>query len=173
MMVIVLYSSSMKYMENQLGRAKESNVHLAKKYEEYQEEVEKCHDQIARQANLNHTLQIQVERLENELEELALAHQELVEKSAENEILFERRIQFMNDEVATTKKQMQLKEEGWKGLSMANDQYKDKCYNLENEISTRIEEIDHLKSSLKKKEALLDQFYLNRGSETTHKIELE
>lgn len=79
----------------------------------------------------------------------------------------------MNDEMANLKKQMQLKEEGWKSIHQANDQYKDKCYNLENEISLKIEEIDNLKIQLKKKDQMLDQFYLNRGAESTHKIELE
>lgn len=47
-----------------------------------------------------------MERLQNELEELGHAHQELIEKSSENEILFERRVQFMSDEMANMKKQM-------------------------------------------------------------------
>ena len=30
--------------ETQLGRYRESNVHLTKKFEEAQEEIERCHD---------------------------------------------------------------------------------------------------------------------------------
>lgn len=33
--------------------------------------------------------------------------------------------------------------------------------------------IDYLKNDLKKKDELLDQFYLNRGADTTVRIEVE
>ncbi len=56
---------------------------------------------------------------------------------------------------------------------MANEQYKDKSHQLENELAQRIEEIDRFKNEGKKKEELLDQFFLNRGAETAYKIELE
>jgi len=49
---------SLKYIEGQLGKVRDTNVYLSRRFEQAQEEVEKCHDQIARQANHNHLLEI-------------------------------------------------------------------------------------------------------------------
>ena len=47
-----------------LQRIKESNLKLSVQNERAEEEIERCHDQIARQASQNHQLHMQVRSLE-------------------------------------------------------------------------------------------------------------
>eukprot|EP00347_Sterkiella_histriomuscorum_P000635 403375084 len=168
-----LQRDNSKFIETQLHRVKENNVLLSRRFEQAQEEIEKSHDQIARQAQHNHNLKLQNEKLQQELEEIVLEHQNLMQRQSEDAISYERRIEHLNQELLQQKKMHSMKEDNMRQLQVANDQYKDKSFKLENEISDRIEEIDRLKAEARKKEELLDQFFLNRGAETAFKIEME
>jgi len=46
--------SSLRYVEIQLAKSREANKELQKRYEEAQVEIEKSHEQVNRQANINH-----------------------------------------------------------------------------------------------------------------------
>ena len=45
---------SLKYVELQLAKTRDNFAKLSTKYEEASEEIQKCHEQINRQANINH-----------------------------------------------------------------------------------------------------------------------
>jgi len=45
---------SLRYVEIQLAKTRDNYSNVCKKYEEAQQEIEKCHEQINRQTNINH-----------------------------------------------------------------------------------------------------------------------
>lgn len=53
--------NSLRYVEIQLAKCKEAKRELSEKYENAQDEIQKCHEQIARQANINHAQTRQIE----------------------------------------------------------------------------------------------------------------
>jgi hypothetical protein len=53
-------------------KLKEHNFRISELYEKNEEEIERCHDQIARQASQNHNLQQKMEELENQLDQMSL-----------------------------------------------------------------------------------------------------
>lgn len=46
--------NSLRYVEIQLAKNKDSKRDMTEKYEAAQLEIEKCHENISRQANINH-----------------------------------------------------------------------------------------------------------------------
>ena len=46
--------NSLRYVEIQLAKTKEAKRDVTEKYEAAQEEIEKCHENLTRQANVNH-----------------------------------------------------------------------------------------------------------------------
>jgi len=86
---------------------------------------------------------------------------------------YEKRIQFLSDELDRLRSAGGAKEESLRNVQLAIDSYKDKCYQLEGELSHRIEEIDMLREQIKQRDLSMDQFFLNKGSEATFKLELE
>ena len=61
---------SLRYVEIQLAKTKETLRKTKKKYEDSQEEVQKCHEQISRQANINHAQINQIEDMAKRLNEV-------------------------------------------------------------------------------------------------------
>ena len=61
---------SLRYVEIQLAKTKETLRQTNKKYEDSQEEVQKCHEQISRQANINHAQISQIEDMAKRLNEV-------------------------------------------------------------------------------------------------------
>lgn len=45
---------SLRYVEIQLAKTRENYTNVCRKHEEAQEEIQKCHEQINRQTNINH-----------------------------------------------------------------------------------------------------------------------
>ncbi|CDW72654.1 UNKNOWN [Stylonychia lemnae] len=164
---------SLRFAETQINRMKDTNIQLTKRYEHAQEEIEKSHDQIARQAQHNHNLKLQNERLQQDLDELVMQNQNLLQRQSEDAISFERRIEHLSQELQQYKKMMISKDDSLRQIQLANEQLKEKNFQFESEISLKIEEIDNLRNEARKKEELLDQFFLNRGAETAFKIEME
>lgn len=62
----------------------------------------------------------------------------------------------MNEELQKAKQQVQLKEESFKSLQIANEQYKDKCYQFEGELAYKVEENEAIKNDMKHLEAQAD-----------------
>jgi predicted RNase H-like nuclease (RuvC/YqgF family) len=54
---------------------------MTEKYEKAQEEIQKCHEQIARQANINHAQAKQIEDMGKQLDGVAAKQKEIHEKT--------------------------------------------------------------------------------------------
>lgn len=62
---------SLRYVEIQLAKTKENLRQMTLKYENAQEEVQKCHEQIASQVNINHCQAQQIEDMSKKLDSVA------------------------------------------------------------------------------------------------------
>ena len=73
--------NSLRYVEIQLAKTKEGKRDLNEKYENAQNEIEKCHENIQRQANINHAQAKQIEDMSVQLDNVASSHKEAHEKT--------------------------------------------------------------------------------------------
>ena len=60
---------SLRYVEIQLAKNRDSYQQLCHKYEDSQEEISKCHEQISRQTNINHAQAQQIEEMGKKMDE--------------------------------------------------------------------------------------------------------
>ena len=72
--------NSLRYVEIQLAKTKESKRDLTEKYEAAQAEIEKCHENISRSANINHAQAKQIEDMATQLDGVASSQKEANEK---------------------------------------------------------------------------------------------
>ena len=61
-----------------------SKPQLSRRYEDAQDEIDRCHEQIARQATANHNLQLQLENFQECERQLEMAENELEEAQRAN-----------------------------------------------------------------------------------------
>lgn len=60
--------NSLRYVEIQLAKTKDAKREMTEKYEAAQAEIEKCHENISRQANINHAQAKQIEDMSQQLD---------------------------------------------------------------------------------------------------------
>jgi len=82
-----------------LQRIKESNLKLSVQNERAEEEIERCHDQIARQASQNHQLHMQVRSLEKDQNDLRSRYEDMQERAASEREDHLKRIAELEDEL--------------------------------------------------------------------------
>jgi chromosome segregation ATPase len=73
--------SSVRYIEIQLAKMRQNFKDMQHKYEEAQEEVGACHEQINRQTNINHAQAQQIEEMNKKMDEFVAQQKEMYEKS--------------------------------------------------------------------------------------------
>lgn len=73
--------NSLRYVEIQLAKTKEGKRDMTEKFEGAQCEIEKCHDTISRQANINHAQAKQIEDMSVQLDSVASSQKEVNEKT--------------------------------------------------------------------------------------------
>ena len=73
--------NSLRYVEIQLAKTKDAKRDMTEKYEAAQCEIEKCHDSITRQANINHAQAKQIEDMSVQLDSVAATQKEVNEKT--------------------------------------------------------------------------------------------
>jgi len=72
---------SLRYVEIQLAKTKENLRQMTGKYETSREEIQKCHEQIARQANINHAQTQQIDEMSKRLSTVNQQQAEIQEKN--------------------------------------------------------------------------------------------
>ena len=73
--------NSLRYVEIQLAKTKEAKRDLNDKYENAQAEIEKCHENISRQANINTAQTKQIEEMGMQLDGVANTQKEIHEST--------------------------------------------------------------------------------------------
>lgn len=73
--------NSLRYVEIQLAKTKDAKRELNERYENAQLEIEKCHENISRQANINSAQAKQIEDMGSQLDGVAAAQKEIHDKT--------------------------------------------------------------------------------------------
>ena len=73
--------SSLRYVEIQLAKTREFLKSSTSKLNDSQEEVQKCNEQINRQANINHAQAQQIEEMDKKMDQFVSQQQEVYDKS--------------------------------------------------------------------------------------------
>ena len=73
--------NSLRYVEIQLAKTKEAKRDVTEKYEAAQVEIEKCHEQIQRGANVQSAQARQIEEMGTQLDGVAATQKEVHEKT--------------------------------------------------------------------------------------------
>jgi hypothetical protein len=82
-------------------------------------------------------------------------------------------MQNTNSELLMLHQKLEQKQESLLTIQTANEQYKEKCFHLEQDIQAKIELINSLKQKNEHQELKIDQIYLEMGSDTALKVELQ
>ena len=162
-----------------MSKLRDSNAQLSHGYINQQKEIDRCHDQIARQASANHNLQLQLESYQTELED-ALAeladYKNKEDEKAENgrtSIEYEIKDSFNNQELNKLRMQLQFKEESIQTLKSANEQYRDKNSFLEMEFNLKVEQLNQFTLEMQKKDEEIEWFYLQKEGRAPSTFRLE
>ena len=73
--------NSLRYVEIQLAKTKEGKRDVTEKYESAQGEIEKCHENIGRSANINHAQAKQIEDMSVQLDSVAATQKDVHDKT--------------------------------------------------------------------------------------------
>jgi len=97
----------------------------------------------------------------------------MMQRQAEDGGQYERRLEAVHREVTVLRKQVQGKEEMIGQQVQEVEQYREKCFNLEGELSRRLEEREGLEGEIRRIQAMYEELYLQKGADSTLKIEVE
>ena len=89
--------NSLLESQNQLVRAKANNQNVLSQYKDAQDEIENCHDQIARQASVIHDLTYKNEDLNRQVYEISNTQSNLAQKSKIDITSFQNEIEQKDD----------------------------------------------------------------------------
>ena len=156
-----------------LSRSREQNVVLARRWEQAQEEVDRCHEQIARQAQQNVQLRQQNDRLQGEIEDLVVEHQQLLQRQTEEGTVYERRLESLTAELTQVRRELDLKDDVAQQCRSETDSLRERCFTLEQELAKRIEEVDAIGESYQRLQERYDELYLAKGAEGALRVEVE
>lgn len=107
---------SLRYVEIQLAKSRDSYTQLLRKYEDAQEEISKCHDQISRQTNINHALTQQIDEMSKKMDEFVAQQKEMYEKSKFKVSTYQNEIDMREEEINRLKRTLQQRDDEIAGL---------------------------------------------------------
>ena len=102
--------NSLRYVEIQLAKTKEGKRDVTEKYENAQAEIEKCHESITRQANINHAQARQIEDMSKQLDGVAASQREVHEKTKVQIQQYQNEIDIREMEINRVKKFVEEKD---------------------------------------------------------------
>lgn len=79
---------------------------ICKKYEDSQEEVQKCHENIGRQSNINHAQAQQIEEMSKRMDEFVSSQKEMYDKSKFKVSSYQNEIDIREEEINRMKRQL-------------------------------------------------------------------
>jgi hypothetical protein len=159
--------------DSQLLKVRSKNENILRQYKDAQEELEQCHDQIARQASLIHEQNYKLEECNRRITELTQANSNLLQKTQINVSSFQNEIDQREHEMRKMHETILSKEERIKLLYEAMEAEKEKNAEMEEEIKYKDELVSSLKHKNHQHEAKIDELMMSQKSDSTHIIELE
>lgn len=117
-----------------------------------QDEIDQCHDQIARQASQIHQLQIQVENLTMQLDTMHERYKGIHNESSHTQQSLQTRLQHLTTALQNTQKQLLHKESSTASQSRVIDELKGKLSRLEIDLQNKTKENDAIATELQQYE---------------------
>ena len=96
-----------------------------------------------------------------------------MQRQAEDGGNYERRLESLSAELNAIRRQLSVKDDVINQQQLENDQFKEKCFTLETELSNKIEELDGLAAEHRQINERYDDMYLSKGADGALKIEVD
>ena len=165
--------NSLRYVEIQLAKTKEAKRGVTEKYESAQHEIEKCHEQIQRGANVQSAQARQIEEMAAQLDGVAANQKEvgdrwkLLQQQSANEL------DMREMEINRIKKMLEAKDADNLHLSTELNMEKLRGAEVDEELELKAGENNRLRSQVADLEAAMQDLYCSRKGNGSLQIELD
>ncbi|CDW91022.1 UNKNOWN [Stylonychia lemnae] len=164
---------SLRYVEIQLAKTRENYTNVCKKYEEAQEEIQKCHEQINRQTNINHAQAQQIEEMGKKMDEFVASQKEMYEKSKFKVSSYQNEIDIREEEINRLKRQIGQRDEDISNLNMRVGTISDRMRDIEEELELKSGENNRLRNQVADLEKTVQDLYVSRKGDGSFQVELD
>ena len=165
--------NSLRYVEIQLAKTKDAKREVTEKYEAAQLEIEKCHENITRQANINHAQAKQIEDMSVQLDGVAASQKEAHEKTKVQLTAFQREIDIREIEINRIKKLMEQKDREHDHLQTQHNMNEARLKDIEEELEMKSGENNRLRKQVADLEKAMQDLYVSRKGNGSLQIELD
>ena len=138
--------SSLRYVEIQLAKSRDNYGQLCRKYEDSQEEIQKCHEQIGRQTNINHAQAQQIEEMGKKMDEFVASQKEMYGKSKFKVSTYQNEIDMREEEINRLKRQLGLRMDEISLLTAKQEQMTERMKDIEEELELKSGENNKLRA---------------------------
>jgi len=127
--------------DSQILKFRSKNENILRQYKEAQEELEQCHEQIARQASIIHEQSYKLDEANHKLNDVSHTHNQLMQKSKINVTSFQNELEQRDEEVFKLREHLNIKDDKIRTLSEELEQEKERIEELAKEVRYKEEEI--------------------------------
>lgn len=164
---------SLRYVEIQLAKSRDTYQQLCRKYEDAQDEIAKCHEQIARQTNINHAQAQQIEEMSKKMDEFVASQKEMYEKSKFKVSTYQNEIDIREEEIGRLKRQLGMREDEISVLTQRQEQMSERMADIEEELELKSGENNRLRAQVADQEKTVQDLYVSRKGQGSFEVEME
>eukprot|EP00347_Sterkiella_histriomuscorum_P003761 403363051 len=164
---------SLRYVEIQLAKTRENYTNICRKHEEAQEEIQKCHEQINRQTNINHAQAQQIEEMGKKMDEFVSSQKEMYEKSKFKVTSYQNEIDIREEEINRLKRQMAQRDEDLRNMNSRMSAMGDRMRDIEEELELKSGENNRLRNQVADLEKTVQDLYVSRKGDGSFQVELD
>lgn len=146
---------------------------MTDKFENAQAEIEKCHEQISRQANINHAQAKQIEEMSQQLDGVAATQKEIHEKTKIQIQQYQNEIDIREMEINRLKKLLEQKDNECLHLNTQIKMQADRLTDIEDELEMKSGENNRLRKQVADLESAMQDLYHSRKGNGSLQIELD
>ena len=165
--------NSLRYVEIQLAKTKEAKREVTEKYESAQNEIEKCHEQIQRGANVQSAQARQIEDMGQQLDGVAASQKEVHEKTKLQIKQYQGEIDIREMEINRIKKVLEQRDGDIVHLTTQNNMQKERLEEIDVELELKSGENNRLRKQVADLEAAMQDLYCSRKGNGSLQIELD
>ena len=146
---------------------------MTEKFEGAQLEIEKCHENITRQANINHAQAKQIEEMSVQLDGVANSQKEAHEKIKIQIEQYQNEIDIREMEINRLKKLTEQKDRDFEHLQTQHNMQSDRMQDIEEELEMKSGENNRLRKQCADLEKAIQDLYHSRKGNGSLQIELD
>ena len=165
--------NSLRYVEIQLAKTKDSKRDMTEKFETAQLEIEKCHESISRQANINHAQAKTIEEMSVQLDGVANNQKEANDKIKIQIDQYLNELDMREMEINRLKKLIEQKDREFQLLNTQHDMQGDRLKEIEEELEMKSGENNRLRKQCADLEKAMQDLYVSRKGNGSLQIELD